>query len=1226
MTMPKMPDVLMRLKQLDWRGCFQRWLHSWQAPVTVAVVLMLSLGWWAMPHRIDRVMVAGAGDGVGKGWNTGDAPPRTEFIWDEPHPLTNLDAPQSSGKNDIETATTGRFSPRLVDHGATLYFTQRVAAGHCDIFRMRRLDGDWEPPVAMSVWNTAADDVGVTFSFDGRTAVLSSNRPGGFGGFDLYVSTKTNAGWSQPQNLGHDVNSPVQESEPALGPDGQLFFSSNRTADGDQLVHGANAELSSEGTPGADKSSETKAAHSDDKVRAATLRAHPGLAQFDLYISSPGVGKEMWLAPRPLSELNRPGSNEGAPFFSPQGTFFYFASDRRVAPSVRPVRDHETANLDLYRARWDGARFTHIENLGAEINTPAHETEPGLSPEGFTLVFSSNRQGRDQLFESSAREVFHQTGWDTSNLQALSRIWWRALLLTGLLSGLSAGVWFNKGWIFGKASIARFLAASLCLHCAILLLMMFMPLAKVVIALAHEIRVSNPATQMFDNNQHQSHEAGLEAYEKLSDLTAREAQPVPEIERQATEPVNIPEPSDSPILNLPRHVSRSISPDRIEFVPVAAPANDEQSIRRPLELARPAPRMQAVAELEAETTLSPQAEVQPVESPLNPSALNTSRLLAAEMHQAERPEIRPATEIPRRIQAINLSTAAVEELAELPTAEETTPTFQTRVPLMRTPSTSQHAEPVPLPVSNVKSNDDVVLKSPRAEIQIARGIQAMPAAVQETPRDAKLHSLPRMNNAAQLADQLRQLVPDEKAVLTQVTAMSPGELTRRAIPLELRPTNIASIPVAQAAAIETPLTGRAIVLNRQPTSAPALSLPTRPEWGGRHKRLDERLIVGTLAPQRVDAAPSFSHVASQLNRPRALAKPVALANDNVGMEAMFTLRQGETRKEFIELFGGNQASEVAVNRGLEWLSNHQNQDGSWSLQRHEGSSTSDTAGTGFALLPFLAAGNTPTDGKYQRTVAKAVAWLLKTQKPNGDLLAPNDTAQHRMYAHGVAAIALCEVYGMTQQAELRDPAQRSLNYIAAAQHAPSGGWRYQPNEAGDTSVVGWQVMALKSGEMAGLTIPANTLEGAKRWLASVESNQPAGGQFGYNNRGVTPTMTAEGLLCIQFLGTTRNSARMRAGADFLLKNPPSSGRETSYYWYYGTQVMYHMQGEYWTAWNEKMRDLLVTTQVKDGPNAGTWNPADQWEKSGGRIYSTGIKLLMLEVYYRHLPLYQQLEQ
>jgi hypothetical protein len=225
----------------------------------------------------------------------------------------------------------------------------------------------------------------------------------------------------------------------------------------------------------------------------------------------------------------------------------------------------------------------------------------------------------------------------------------------------------------------------------------------------------------------------------------------------------------------------------------------------------------------------------------------------------------------------------------------------------------------------------------------------------------------------------------------------------------------------------------------------------------------------------------------------------------------------------------------------------------------------------------------------------------------------------------MASIAVCEAYGMTRDPRLRRPAEKALAYIVDAQHDASGGWRYTPNMAADTSVVGWQVMALKSGEMAGLIVPKSALDLAGKWLDSAAGTGGLLGTFGYQGPGASPAMTAEGLLCRQFLGTRRNDPALLAGAKFLLERLPQAGQESSYYWYYATQVMYHMQGDYWTAWNEKLRGLLVSTQIKDGHMAGTWDVRDGWEQSGGRLYATSIRLLMLEVYYRHLPLYQRLE-
>jgi hypothetical protein len=169
-------------------------------------------------------------------------------------------------------------------------------------------------------------------------------------------------------------------------------------------------------------------------------------------------------------------------------------------------------------------------------------------------------------------------------------------------------------------------------------------------------------------------------------------------------------------------------------------------------------------------------------------------------------------------------------------------------------------------------------------------------------------------------------------------------------------------------------------------------------------------------------------------------------------------------------------------------------------------------------------------------------------------------------------------------------------------------------------------MALKSGEMAGLAVPPKVFDGVKRWFASVEGNKPAdGGVFRYQAwKAPDPAMTAQGLLCLQYLGARRDDPRMKAGTAYLMKHLPRPAGDLSYYWYHGTQVMYHVQGEPWKAWNGKLRDLLVATQEKRGPLAGSWKPVDYREVPGGRLYATALRLLMLEVYYRHLPLYQQL--
>ncbi len=353
----------------------------------------------------------------------------------------------------------------------------------------------------------------------------------------------------------------------------------------------------------------------------------------------------------------------------------------------------------------------------------------------------------------------------------------------------------------------------------------------------------------------------------------------------------------------------------------------------------------------------------------------------------------------------------------------------------------------------------------------------------------------------------------------------------------------------------------------------------------------------------------------------------------------FSQRQPGIRKQIAETMGGTKESEAAVELGLKWLASHQHPDGHWSIHDFDsqckghqctgvGSFQSDSAATGLALLAFFGAGYTHQGDKYQKPVAAGLNWLLQQQKKNGDLF--NGSAEFVwFYSHGIAAIALCEAYGMTHDTKLRQPAQAALDFIVESQHPEFGGWRYKPQFESDTSVSGWQVMALKSGELAGLEVPRNVYSGVTRWL-NLATSKSAQGLFAYHpSRPATLAMTAEGLLMRQYLGASRGDTDLMAGGEYLRKHLPVNAERDVYYWYYATQVMFHLQGEFWDEWNTQMRDLLVSSQRKTGDSVGSWSPdlptEDKWSSAGGRHYTTCMNLLILEVYYRHLPLYLQLK-
>lgn len=388
------------------------------------------------------------------------------------------------------------------------------------------------------------------------------------------------------------------------------------------------------------------------------------------------------------------------------------------------------------------------------------------------------------------------------------------------------------------------------------------------------------------------------------------------------------------------------------------------------------------------------------------------------------------------------------------------------------------------------------------------------------------------------------------------------------------------------------------------------------------------------------------------------------------------------RKEELRSGGVGQPApktEAAVELGLEFLAKLQQDDGRWAFAELSSEAAgelpvppeeiptvrADAAATGLALLSLLGAGYDHFGDRYQQQVKRGLDYLVAIQKPSGELF-PEDSGDAsgpaaawqvaRFYSHGIASIALCEAYGMTGDAELRQPAQRALDYIRDTQVRGRGGWRYAPGINSDLSVTGWQLMALKSGELAGLNVENRTYDGVYEFLESCREKAGRRARFCYNplapandprtghGRNPGTVMTSVGLLIQLYLGQNPQSELARYGADHLRENLPTLGEvepgertapartstlgnplRDTYYWYYATQVMFHMQGDYWQAWTDALRPILLDSQIASGPLAGSWDPLrptpDKWAPFGGRLYVTTMNLLSLEVAYRHLPLY-----
>ncbi len=334
-------------------------------------------------------------------------------------------------------------------------------------------------------------------------------------------------------------------------------------------------------------------------------------------------------------------------------------------------------------------------------------------------------------------------------------------------------------------------------------------------------------------------------------------------------------------------------------------------------------------------------------------------------------------------------------------------------------------------------------------------------------------------------------------------------------------------------------------------------------------------------------------------------------------------RSDKARGQLVGGRGGTPGSEKAAAGGLAWLAAHQRRDGSWRFNHHDGpcqglcrnpgTEATTTGATALALLPFLGANHTHVKGTYRDTVDKGLYYL----RARGLSMAHGiDLQEGTMYAQGLAAIALCEAYAMTEDRALRPVAQGAVDFICHAQH-PKGGWRYVPGQPGDTTVFGWQLMALKSAQMAGLEVPSTVIHGAKEYLDGVQTE--GGAYYGYLAPGQEPSPTAIGLLARMYLGCSQDDQRLALGTAYLSELGPS---ETDVYFnYYATQVLHHYEGPQWDPWNERLREYLLGTQAASGHESGSWYFPDKHAVKGGRLYTTAMCVMILEVYYRYMPLY-----
>lgn len=351
-----------------------------------------------------------------------------------------------------------------------------------------------------------------------------------------------------------------------------------------------------------------------------------------------------------------------------------------------------------------------------------------------------------------------------------------------------------------------------------------------------------------------------------------------------------------------------------------------------------------------------------------------------------------------------------------------------------------------------------------------------------------------------------------------------------------------------------------------------------------------------------------------------------------------------SQKAMIKAGGGNPDEIIrAVESSCDWFKRHQMPDGGWSFDFRQcpgcmgkcknpeaDSFLNDrAAATALALLPMLGQGYTHMaqgeKGKYRKQIDAGLAFLAQ-RVVAGKGQAYGGPKGGNMYSQGLTGIVLSEAFGMTKDPRLATPAQAAIDFIMMAQDPAGGGWRYSPRQAGDTSAVCWQVMALKSANMSGLRVDPVVVKKVSTFLDFVQSDNGAAYGYAEPSQSFRPALTSAGLLCRMFTEWKKTNDALLRGAKKLAKGGPSKDMYTSYY---ATQVLYHVKQQLpkeWEDWQKKMSAMLVQAQITDGHQAGSYYEGfntGHAPHAGGRIYVTSMATMTLEVYFKHgLPLYQ----
>jgi len=303
---------------------------------------------------------------------------------------------------------------------------------------------------------------------------------------------------------------------------------------------------------------------------------------------------------------------------------------------------------------------------------------------------------------------------------------------------------------------------------------------------------------------------------------------------------------------------------------------------------------------------------------------------------------------------------------------------------------------------------------------------------------------------------------------------------------------------------------------------------------------------------------------------------------------------------------------------LRWLASKQLPNGAWGLSGDE--AAHKVAMSSYAIMAFLSCGHLPGEGEYGKTVAAGVQYLLDQIQPDGIIGNRND-GQY-MYSHGLATIALGEIYGQTKSQVIKPKLERLVRLIISSQ-SREGGWRYRPiSQDADISVTVLQVVALRSAKNAGLSIPQQTLDNAVKYVRKCYDQRSGG--FSYQPGGSPGfARTSAAIYSLQVCGLY-DDLMVQKGSEYLIKSIEKGEiREWfTYGHFYAAPAQYMIGGEIWKKWYEKVKAILLE-DVKAEKDIYYWEPKRDRGRDVGPTYCTSIFVSVLAIPYHYIPLYQR---